>query len=266
MHGRFLLVLILAGFMGCSGDNGSALVPIPTGTLPATRISDVLPSAGGQAEYRNMVEVAFTRYSDANANVFSATYTLYLEDVDNGPTPIGLHDFLQHENCLRAEYSDLDGTSLLGFGARYMVQDMLPLRAGIEFAEDYFSLTIGSDYYFSEEMAAGLDVTFSDFNNVDINSVYPHFKWAVNVEGGGSLFLEAGFRINGGDVAVDDGVYVEVEYYFDRHVSAGIRFTTDDDQFIGFGNYRLENGLGFGAEIGGVNNDTVFTLNAEYRF
>jgi len=242
---------------------------MPTGTLPATHVSDVLPAADGRSSYRNLAEAQFSRVFDAEVSILMLRYTYFIKEMDNGPTPIGLHDFLQHPDDAQIQFrdvSDADFSPIL-IGGRYNVTEQIPVTASAEFENDYFALVLGGDYYLQPDLALGLYLTFFSVGDGDTSSVYPHVKWAVEIEGGGSLYIEGGIKINGGDGDPDSGLFFIGEYFFDRYLSAGLRFNTDyTDEITVFARYRLENGLGFSLEYGGIYDDDMLTLGAEYRF
>ena len=72
------IAFVLLSFLGCapSAPNKTALVPMPTGTLPATHVSDVLPAAGGRSSYHDLAEVQFSRLFDAEINIITLEKTI----------------------------------------------------------------------------------------------------------------------------------------------------------------------------------------------
>ncbi|HHN47220.1 MAG TPA: hypothetical protein ENN09_07245, partial [Planctomycetes bacterium] len=165
------VVLVSAG-CGSAVSNGNSLVPMPVGTLPATRSALSLPAAGGGSDYRNLPEIAVSRYSDADATVLTINYRLYFESVDNGQTPIGLHDYLQHPNMAQAGLIDTEGDTFVTFGGRYNVTDIVPVTAELQFGDDYSSISIGADYYIEQDFSAGLRLTFLGIGDVDVHVIY----------------------------------------------------------------------------------------------
>lgn len=272
---RYLLwgaMTALVAGCGSISETASELEPLPTTLLPASPYQAAMTAAPAAAEYKNLAQAGFLRWNDNNG--FRVGFTHYFKPVQNQPgQPIGLHEFLQHQDKIAIAGDDttppmpissgglmfMSGTVAGNVRGRYNVMPVLPVGIGFSFGENYFQFDMNASYYFKEDLAAGFTLNAGDAGT----NFYPFCKWATRIEEQ-ALYLEGGFRIwdNG-----DDGVFIKAEFFFTDYISGGIYFSTDAlDQIVGTFAYQFDNGFGVTAEIGSQFDNFFLQIGGEYRF
>ena len=263
---KALCCVLLAGVLAGCGSTSTLqadadLEPLPTTLLPVEPYHAAMTAAEASSEYQNLAVAEYERI--ASADIYHIGYTFFFKPVLQAPQAVGLHDFLQHQDMVNARVEIYPGGTVGHIGGRYNVMPSLPVGMAFRFWSGSFEFDIDATYYFNEELAAGI---FIQTNSPLISgpNFYIFAKYARSLSDERAIFAEFGVRIND---ALDDGIFVKAEYFFNRYFSAGIRGSTDVfAEICGTVAYRFANGLGLNARIGAMGDQFHVRAGGEYRF
>lgn len=263
MRNLLLTALLAALALGCASNvqTASEGVEPASAAVPSVASDHTALAAADGSEYRNLAVAEYERI--ASADVYHIGYRYFFKPVQQGASPVGLHDYIQHTDMAEGRVEIYPGGTLGHIGGRYNVMPNLPVAMAFRFAEGTFEFDLEGTYYFNDDLAAGM---FMQTNDVLIGgfNFYLFAKYAKAFQNDQTLFAEFGVRINDN---FDDGIFLKIEYFFNPYLSAGIQGSTDVfGELSGIFGYRFANGFGINAVLGRIGGDFSCRVGGEYRF
>jgi hypothetical protein len=219
--------------------------------------SDLLAAGSFGSPFSNEITIQLTAYPDLDGatNQYLVGYRYYAEEVYDEDWPYRLQPFLQEATYAEVVLeSGPKEAGLFAVGGRYMFPGAPFGAAGtvglgkMDTGGDRRFANVGFDFYIIDELAVEARMEFGE-----CGGGYNRFQGGVRflaevVRTGHVMEFYLGYRSLSAEGDEDpSGVVFEGRYFFDKHLFAGLEFTTDTNRFGVAAGYNT--GSGFLAEI-----------------